>query len=327
MIRTTRWLPAAAVLALVLASCSGQEPGDGVTGGDGDGPGIRVAVVTAGAENGRASHRGIIGAADTLTGVAELSVTADTPDPADAAAVIRGYADEGYDLIVAHGSHYGARVQEIAVDHPETAFAWGTATDTFGLDNVSSYTAASDEGGYVLGSLAASMCSRIGVVGQVESRDGMRFVEGFKLGAEAGGARVDVTTADIADDGLGAEAATTLVRAGADCLAGTDEVAAGAITVAEREKMPWFGDQLDRTETSGTAAMAGQIYDWDIVLQGLVDDVAEGGLGGNIYGIDLDNGGLVIDLGTMETTDEITRLVEDTSRLVVDREVATRPLG
>ena len=41
----------------------------------------------------------------------------------DAAAAIRDYAAEGYDLVVAHGSQYGSSLQEIATDFPETAFA------------------------------------------------------------------------------------------------------------------------------------------------------------------------------------------------------------
>ena len=54
----------------------------------------------------------------------------------DAAAAIRDYATQGFDLIIAHGSQYGSSLQEIAPDFPETSFAWGTTVDTFGLPNV-----------------------------------------------------------------------------------------------------------------------------------------------------------------------------------------------
>ena len=49
----------------------------------------------------------------------------------DAAAAIRDYASEGYDLVIAHGSQYGSSLQEIAPDFPETAFAHGTTVNTF----------------------------------------------------------------------------------------------------------------------------------------------------------------------------------------------------
>ncbi len=48
----------------------------------------------------------------------------------DAAAAIRDYASQGYNLIIAHGSQYGSSVQEIAPDFPDTSFAWGTTVDT-----------------------------------------------------------------------------------------------------------------------------------------------------------------------------------------------------
>ncbi|MEZ4607035.1 MAG: BMP family ABC transporter substrate-binding protein [Deinococcales bacterium] len=85
----------------------------------------------------------------------------------DAASAIRDWASEGYNLIIAHGSQYGTSLQEIAPDFPDTSFAWGTAGDTFGLDNVYAYEAHSKQGGYINGVLAATSPESgvIGVVG------------------------------------------------------------------------------------------------------------------------------------------------------------------
>src|SRR5512140_644004 len=88
----------------------------------------------------------------------------------DAAAAIRDYATQGYDLVIGHGSQYGSSIQEIAPDFPDTSFAWGTTVDTFGLPNVFAYEAASQEGGYVNGVLAATLSKSgvLGVVGPIE---------------------------------------------------------------------------------------------------------------------------------------------------------------
>jgi len=75
----------------------------------------------------------------------------------DAATAIRDYASQGFDVVIAHGSQYGASVQEIAKDFPKVTFAWGTDVNTFGLPNVYAYTAAAEEGGYVNGVLAAKL--------------------------------------------------------------------------------------------------------------------------------------------------------------------------
>ncbi|MBL8057516.1 MAG: BMP family ABC transporter substrate-binding protein, partial [Anaerolineales bacterium] len=50
----------------------------------------------------------------------------------DAAAAIRDYATQGFDLVIAHGSQYGASVQEVAPDFPKTSCAWGPNVDTVG---------------------------------------------------------------------------------------------------------------------------------------------------------------------------------------------------
>ena len=75
----------------------------------------------------------------------------------DAAAAVRDYASQGFDVVIAHGSQYGSSVQEIAKDFPDVTFAWGTDVNTFGLPNVYAYTAAAEQGGYVNGVLAAKL--------------------------------------------------------------------------------------------------------------------------------------------------------------------------
>ena len=105
----------------------------------------------------------------------------------DAAAAIRDYASQGYDLVIAHGSQYGDSLQEIAPDFPKTSFAYGTTAETFDQPNIFAYEAASQEGGYVNGVLAATLSTSnmIGVVGPIEVGDAKLYVDGFKAGVLA----------------------------------------------------------------------------------------------------------------------------------------------
>ena len=64
----------------------------------------------------------------------------------DAAAALRDYASQGFDIVIGHGSQYGSSVQEVAKDFPKVTFAGGTEVDTFGMPNVYAYTAAAEEG-------------------------------------------------------------------------------------------------------------------------------------------------------------------------------------
>ena len=100
------------------------------------------------------------------------------------AAAIRDYASQGFNLVIAHGSQYGPAVQEIAKEFPKVAFAWGTDVNTFGLPNVTAYTAAAEEGGYVNGVIAAVLTksARSGVTGPVEVGDAKTYIDGFIQG-------------------------------------------------------------------------------------------------------------------------------------------------
>jgi basic membrane protein A len=306
-------------------SSDDTEAGDDAADDGGSSDGIRVAIVAPSAENDLAFTQSIVEGVDALSGVSDVAITPGTFVVEDAATAIRNYADEGYDLVIAHGSQYGGPLQEIAKEFPDTAFAWGTAEDTFGLDNVSSYTAAADEGGYVLGALAASMCSKIGVVGPIAVGDAKLYVDGFTLGAEDNGAEVDVVyTESFSDTQLASETASAFVQNGADCLTGTAQMTVGAIGVAEQEGLLWFGTQSDQTPAAADGVVvANQVYQWEFVLQDLVDDVRAGETGGNIYGITLENGGLAVAFGNVEVTDDMTTVVDDTSAAVIAGEVTT----
>ena len=93
--------------------------------------------------------------------------------PEDAAAIIRGLGERR--LRPRRRPRLTVRPRgegRPPTEFPETTFAWGTASDTFGLSNVYAYDAAAEEGGYVQGALAAllSTSNVIGVVGPIEVR-------------------------------------------------------------------------------------------------------------------------------------------------------------
>ena len=215
---------------------------------------IKIAVVAPSAQNDLAFTQSII---DGIKAIAkerpiELAVTDGTFVVADAAAALRAYAQQGHDLVIAHGSQYGASLKEIAKKFPKTAFAWGTAADTFGLPNVSSYEAASDEGGYVMGAMAAVLSKKggVGVVGPIEVGDAKLYVDGFVAGAKA--AKSDIKAkvnyiGSFSDVALSAEAGRALMATGADVLTGTAQMVVGAIGAARAKKVPWFGTQANQT--------------------------------------------------------------------------------
>lgn len=318
-----------AAFSLVAVSCGDDDDPAAIAERECDagteGEGISVAIVAPSGENDLAFTQSIVDGVDCLEGVSEVAITPGTFIVEDAGVALRQYAEDGYDLVVGHGSQYGGLIQEIAADFPNTAFAWGTAVDTFGLPNVSAYTAASNEGGYVLGRAAAELGSNVGIVGPIEVGDAKLYVDGFRLGAEAGGAEVNVVYIEsFADVQLASETATGFVSNGADILTGTAQMTVGAISVAEDEGVPWFGTQSNQTGAAGAGVVvANQVYRWEVALQELVDDINDGDLGGSSYEINLENGGLGIEYGNGDVSDEITDLVNSTVEAVIAGDVTT----
>ena len=241
-----------------------------------------------------------IGVVAAERGNVEVSITDNTFVPDEAAAAIRGYAAEGYDLVIAHGSQFGGPLLEIAPDFPEVAFAWGTASDTFGQANVYAYDVAAGEGGYVLGTMASllSQSGVVGVVGPIEVGDAERYVTGFKAGAEAQSDSVAVHvayTGSFSDLTLAAEAAKTHVEAGADVMTGSAQMVVGAVSVASENNALWFGTQANQSSLAPDLVVASQVYHWEVILRLIVNDIDSGTPKGKSYSANLANGGLVVE--------------------------------
>ena len=170
----------------------------------------------------------------------------------DAQAAIRDYASQGFNLVIAHGSQYGAGVQDIAKDFPKVAFAWGTDVNTFGLPNVFAYTAAAEEGGYVNGVLAAKLTKskKIGVTGPVEVGDAKTYIDGFTQGVAAVDPSITVAktwTGSFSDVAKMTEAANAHIANGADVLTGSSQSVVGSIGAAkDKGGVLWFGTQADQ---------------------------------------------------------------------------------
>jgi basic membrane protein A len=222
----------------------------------------------------------------------------------DAAAAIRDYASQGYNLVIAHGSQYGSSLQEIAPDFPNVSFAWGTTVDTFGQPNIFAYEAASQEGGYALGFLAGFLTKSkvIGIVGPIETGDAKLYVDGFKAGVEKFSANTNTPIevnvnyiGSFSDVALAAEAATTHIAAGADILTGTAQMVVGAIGKAEEANALWFGTQSNQRSLAPKIVVASQVYHWEVVLKEMITLIQGGTLGGKSFTANLANGGEVIE--------------------------------
>jgi basic membrane protein A len=303
---TKRTITISLVLLLVLGAtplfAGGSAEADG---GDGEGP-FRVAVVMPSATTDTAFSQSMWSALTTVQeemggeSALELVYSENMFNVPDASAAVRDYASQGYDLVIAHGSQYGTFVEDLAPEFPETAFAWGTDVNTFGLDNVYAYTAAAEEGGYVNGVMAGLMSDtgRIGVTGPVEVGDARTYISGFVQGVESvrPDAQVSQTwTGSFSDVALMTAAAQTHISNGADVLTGSSQSVVGSIGAAqEAGDVLWFGTQADQSSLAPDLVVASQVYDWTMMLEEMIENAQNGVYGGETYTLTLENGGLKI---------------------------------
>ncbi len=262
----------------------------------------------------------------------EFAYTENMFNVPDAAAAIRDYATKGYDLVIAHGSQYGASLADIAPDFPKTAFAWGTAVDTFaskGVKNINAYTVQADQGGYVLGVIAAklSKSGKFGLIGPIPAGDGKLHIDGFEAGVKATNPKAIVSktfTQSFSDAALMSQAAQTMVSGGADVLTGTSQAVVGAIAVAKEKNVLWFGNQSSQVSLAPKNVVATQVYDWSPFIKQMVNNTKAGKLGGEVMVGTLKNKVLVIQYNPdYKLPDDVKALADKTVQGLIDGTIQT----
>ncbi|MBI4787043.1 MAG: BMP family ABC transporter substrate-binding protein, partial [Chloroflexi bacterium] len=250
----------------------------------------------------------------------------------DAAAAVRDYASKGFDLVIAHGSQYGASLADIAPDFPKTSFAWGTAVDTFaskGVKNIHAYTVLADQGGYAMGVMAAklSKTNKFGLIGPVPAGDGLLHINGFEAGIKATNPNATISktfTQSFSDAALMSQAAQTMLTNGADMFTGTSQAVVGAISVLKDKNAAWFGNQAEQVKLAPKNVVATQVYDWTPFVKQLIDNTKAGKLGGEVMTGTLKNKVLVVKYNPdYAIPADVKKLADDTVQGLIDGKIQT----
>lgn len=250
----------------------------------------------------------------------------------EATTAIRDYANQGFDLVIAHGSQYGAELVNIAPDFPETSFAWGSTARTFsdrGIDNIFAYEPHAEQGGYVNGVIAArlSESNTMGFIGPIESGDAKKYMIGFRQGIMAKNpeASVKVTwTGSYSDVSAAAKTAKSHIQAGADVLTGTSQMVTGAVGEAKKRDVIWLGYDVDQSPLAPNTVVSSVVVDLSGPVKKMIELVKEGTLGDRIFPASLENGGIKIAINEEaagEEYQEVKSLAEETIEKIVDGEI------
>ncbi|MEP7174993.1 MAG: BMP family protein [Gemmatimonadales bacterium] len=201
--------------------------------------GPRVGLITPGSIADAAwnsgAYAGLQRIHDSL-GLAVSHVEARTPAEQDEA--LRTYAEQGYDLVFAHGFEFQGTAERVSSDYPKTVFIVTSGSRTQG--NVSPLIFKLEDASYLAGMVAGGLTRTnvLGFVGGIELPPIKAAYEGWVNGARAVNPGVrsrEIYLNSFDDAAAGREAALALMRVGADMFHHNADAAALGLFQAVKE--------------------------------------------------------------------------------------------
>ena len=237
---------------------------------------------------------------------------------ADSEAAFTDYASQGYDLIIGHGFQYGEPAVRVGKNFSELHFM-ATEANSKG-ENMSSYVMACEQGGYVMGVLAASISKTgtIGAVGGIEQPSIVKTIEAFKLGAKS--VKPDINILDVyidtfTDVTAGQAAGNSMIDKGADVLYhSANQAGTGVINAAKEAGIYALGDSYDQNSIAPDTVVASTIYNMPQVILLAVQELKDGKFGNSVNNLGMSEG--VVDITPYHSFD--SKLSDDVKKLVAD---------
>ncbi len=292
-----------AALAVIATAC-GSDSEEGTTEGDG-GDAVSIALVLPGEINDLSWNQQMYEGATALQEeglVSEVLYTELVPE-GDSERAIRGYAEDGIDLVVAHSFGYGDTAKAVSADFPDTAFAWGGGIDA-SEGNVADYAQPFHEAYYLMGILAGG-ASETGVLGGAGGFDipaCHSLIEAFYLGAQEvqpDASGVTTYVGDWIDVAKAKEAAVAAADQGADVFGACGEgPVLGQIELAQERGLLATGYVGDMSSLAPDNILASMVWQTEALLRQMVTDIqdgtfAEGGTA-DYYQVGVADDGLIV---------------------------------
>jgi len=203
---------------------------------------------------------------------------------------LRGYAEEGFDLVICHGFEYSQLASDIAPDYPDTYFYVSAKTpgDIEIAPNLQYVDQLEFEGSFLCGVLAGLMTETnvVGHVGGMEIPPQVANLAAYTLGAEMINPDVKVLgiiTGTFVDAEKGREAALSLIGLDVDVLYQTaDTTGVGAMAAAVDAGIYIIGYAGDMRDVAPDLVLTSNLVDIKRLIAWQVDRIEEGVFGGTV---------------------------------------------
>ncbi|RMX05923.1 BMP family ABC transporter substrate-binding protein [Corticibacter populi] len=200
----------------------------------------------------------------------------------------RGYADDGYDLIIGHGYEYGSALLEIAPEYPDTKFFVSSFLPEPSVpSNIQYADLAYYDASYCAGALAALISEKraaVGFVGGGDNPTQQRMLRAFVAGAERtvpGIKAAGIITGEYGNAARGRQAAATLIGNGADVIwHAANETGIGALQAAAAANVKALGCYADQTAIAPAVVGTSLRIELGEMVKTIAKSVADGSFGG-----------------------------------------------
>ena len=271
-------------------------------------------------------------AADALTNAAAkygcTTNFSESLQPTDFETTMRGYADAGYQIIVAHGAEFLDTSKTVAADYPDIQFI-----NTSSMSGQDPNLAGIDLGSYEFGFLTGVVCGltsengKIGCVNALEGDTTVLWGEALKKAAAMvhPGAEVTIVYTGSYDDQLKAKQATQeLINQGCDTITeNCDAAGIGAIqqcTESGVVNVCAVSDYRDQ----GESVICAVVQNSTIGIEAAIDSAIRGELGSGAVSVGAAEGVITItDFGGAyadKLTDEERAIIADYYQRALDKE-------
>ncbi|MEI7884418.1 MAG: BMP family protein [Clostridia bacterium] len=278
---------------------------------------LKVAILLPGAANDKGWNavavNGIKGLEKDLG--AEISI-AETVPASDYEERFRGYANEGYKVIFAHGFEFQDAANKVAKEFPNTYFII-TSSDKFQDPNVAGFETNVDQAGYIAGMIAGlnTKTNKVFGIGAMDIPSIKGELEAYARGAKAANPKV---TAEIAytgsfEDGAKAkEMANAFYESGFDV--GTFNADASGLGVLESAKShdgAMIAGSVNNYNDEDPNIVVGSVsYSFDGSFKYIVEQIINGTFKPQAFLLGLNEGGVTFHPSANVANPETNAIIE-----------------
>lgn len=304
-------------MMFTLASCGGPPAAPAVSGGSDPAPAasgtsdpapaadysdLKIAALLAGPSNDNGWNSNAFNAINAIAdkyGLKEPAAVTESVAASDMEEFLRGYAMDGYNMIICHGSQFVDAVHNVAPEFPDAKFVISYAgsevpqgTNVAGVGPVNS--------GFLAGAAAAaaSTTGKVVMLGGQDTPSIAELVDMFEPGAKYINPDIEVQTAYIGtltDADKAKEVALNYAKQGFDVLcASANNAGLGVLQAAQDAGVYAIGYNADQYDQAPDAVVVSVVRDFTHMFDMIFQEIANGTFEAKIYSYGIKDGGTVL---------------------------------